>query len=180
MDTPVGYWLVVVLTAAILAALMSTADSVLLIISAMVTKDIYARHINPAATESQLTRLGKWVSAAVVLLMAMVAIGFYDHRDPNENILIVLLKLKFEMLVQLAPAFILGIHFNTLRSGPVIAGMAAALAVALGLFLQRKYGTNPIDIHGLHEGVIGLMANLLVLTIAMRMGGTTSPLSRTK
>jgi len=110
----------------------------------------------------------------------MVAIGFYDHRDPNENILIVLLKLKFEMLVQLAPAFILGIHFKTLRSGPVIAGMAAGLAVALGLFLQRKFGANPIDIHGLHEGVIGLMANLLVLTIAMRMGGTTSPLSRTK
>ena len=180
MDTPVGYWLVVVLTAAILAALMSTADSVLLVISAMITKDIYARHFNPAATEPQLTRLGKWISAAVILLMAVVAIVFYDHRDPKENILIVLLKLKFEMLVQLAPAFILGIHLKSLRSGPVIAGMATGLAVALGLFLQRKFGANPINIHGLHEGVIGLMANLLVLTIAMRVGGANSTLSQSK
>ena len=163
MDTPVGYWLVVVLTAAILAALMSTADSVLLVISAMITKDIYARHFNPAATEPQLTRLGKWISAAVILLMAVVAIVFYDHRDPKENILIVLLKLKFEMLVQLAPAFILGIHCQSLRPGPVLSGMAVGLAVALGLFLQRKFGTNPIDIHGLHEGVIGSVANCLVV-----------------
>ena len=163
MDTPVGYWLVVLLTAAILAALMSTADSVLLIISAMVTKDLYARHLNPTATESQLTRLGKWVSAAVVLLMAAIAIAFYDHRDPRENILIVLLKLKFEMLVQLAPAFILGIHCKNLRAGPVLAGMATGLAVALALFLQRKFAATPIDIHGLHEGVIGLAANLIVI-----------------
>lgn len=171
MDTPAGYWLVVVLTAAILAALMSTADSVLLIISAMVTKDIYARHINPTATEPQLTRLGKWISATVVLLMAAAAIAFYDHRDPRENILIVLLKLKFEMLVQLAPAFILGIHCNNLRSGPILAGMATGLAVALGLFLQRKFSASPIDLHGMHEGLIGLAANLLVLGIASRFFG---------
>ncbi len=161
MQTPTGYWLVVILSAAILAGLMSTADSVLLVISAMITKDIYARHFNPAATESQLTRLGKWISVAIVLLTASLAIAFYGHRD--SNILITLLKIKFEMLLQLAPAFILGIHYPSLRPGPVLAGMATGLAVALGLFLQRKFGTNPIDTHGLHEGVIGLAANLIVL-----------------
>ena len=117
MDTPAGYVLVVILSAAILAALMSTADSVLLIISAMITKDIYARHFNPGAPESQLTRLGKWISVIVVLLCAVLAIGLYGHRD--SNILITLLKVKFEMLVQLAPAFILGIHWKGLRTCPV-------------------------------------------------------------
>ena len=165
MQTPTGYWLVVILSAAILAGLMSTADSVLLVISAMITKDIYARHFNPAASEPQLTHLGKWISVAIVLLTASLAIAFYGHRD--SNILITLLKIKFEMLLQLAPAFILGIHFKTLRPGPVLAGMAVGLTIALGLFLQRKWadnvGASPIDTHGLHEGVIGLVANCLIV-----------------
>ncbi len=67
------------------------------------------------------------------------------------------------MLMKLAPAFIIGIHCQSLRSGPVLAGMAVGLAVGLGLFLQRKFGANPIDTHGLHEGVIGLVANCLVV-----------------
>ena len=46
-----GYWLVVVLFAAVLAGVMSTADSVLLSISSMLSKDLYGRFWNPAATD---------------------------------------------------------------------------------------------------------------------------------
>ena len=42
-DSRLGYCLVTVLFAAILAAVMSTADSALLSISSMVTKDLYGR-----------------------------------------------------------------------------------------------------------------------------------------
>ena len=45
-----GYWLVVVIFAAALAALMSTADSALLSISSMFTRDIYQVHFRPGAT----------------------------------------------------------------------------------------------------------------------------------
>ena len=38
-----GYWLTIILYAAILAAMMSTADSALLSISSMLSKDIYNR-----------------------------------------------------------------------------------------------------------------------------------------
>lgn len=54
-----GYWLVVIIFSAILAAVMSTADSALLTISAMVTKDIYREHFRPDAEEAHLTRVGK-------------------------------------------------------------------------------------------------------------------------
>jgi solute:Na+ symporter, SSS family len=49
-----GYWLVAVLFAAILTALMSTADSVLLSISSMLTKDLYAHYLRPQACEAEL------------------------------------------------------------------------------------------------------------------------------
>ena len=58
-SSAVGYWLVVVVSAAILAALMSTADSALLSISSMITRDIYHRYFARRATEGQLTRVGK-------------------------------------------------------------------------------------------------------------------------
>ena len=102
----------------------------------------------------------------------------YDYRDPKENILIKLLTVKFELLLQLAPAFILGIHCPTLRAGPVLAGMAAGLVVALGLSFQQKFGANPISTLGFHAGVAGLAANLIVLAIATKLGGTSSTSSQ--
>jgi SSS family solute:Na+ symporter len=156
-----GYCLVVVLAAAIMAALMSTADSVLLIISAMITKDLYARFINPKATEAQLTRLGKWVSLAVVVLMAGLAVGLYHFRD--NNILITLMKLKFEMLLQLAPGFILALHWKKLSARAVLAGMTVGLLVAVGLYLGRLADFNFYKQTGIHEGVWGLLANVIVV-----------------
>jgi len=156
-----GYCLVVVLAAAIMAALMSTADSVLLIISAMITKDLYARFINPKATEAQLTRLGKWVSLAVVVLMASLAVSLYHFRD--NNILITLMKLKFEMLLQLAPGFILALHWKQLSARAVLAGMTVGLLVAVGLYLGRLADFNFYKQTGIHEGVWGLLANSVVV-----------------
>ena len=49
-----GRWLVTVLFAAVLAAIMSTADSVLLSISSMLTKDIYGQWFQTAASEASL------------------------------------------------------------------------------------------------------------------------------
>ena len=68
-----GYWLVVVVFAAALAALMSTADSALLSISSMVTKDLYQAHWRPASTQAELTRVGKVASWLIVAVL--VALG---------------------------------------------------------------------------------------------------------
>ena len=105
----VGRWLVVVLFSAILAAIMSTADSVLLSISSMLTKDIYGRYINPRAAEKHLTRVGKVCSWALIVLLVFLAIR---HRDMT---LIKLLDRKFDLLVQLAPAFFIGLHWQGWR-----------------------------------------------------------------
>ena len=150
-----GYWLVVVLFAAILAAIMSTADSVLLSISSMLTKDLYARFIRPEAGEGELTRLGKHLSWILVALLAGLAIAL--NLLPNKPTLIKLLDMKFDMLIQLAPAFMISIHWSRLRSGPVLIGMIIGLAIALGLGIVG-FG----KILGIHAGLFGLVANLLI------------------
>ncbi len=148
-------WLVVVLFSGVLAALMSTADSVLLCISSMFTKDIYGGLINRAATQKQLTRVGKLCSWAVIGMMAGAAIAMRDVS------LVALLKLKFELLVQLAPAFILGNLWQRLSAKPVFAGLLAGVAVAVTIAFLPKPFNMPL---GVHAGVWGLYINLIVAT----------------
>ena len=59
-----GYWLVVIIFASLLAAVMSTADSALLSISSMITHDIYGKTFRPDADQVHLTRVGKCITWA--------------------------------------------------------------------------------------------------------------------
>jgi len=142
-----GYWLVVLIFAAALAALMSTADSALLSISSMVTKDIYQVYFRPQSNEAELTSIGKWCSWIIVTLLVIVAIG-------TENTLIRLLELKFEVLIQIAPCFFLGLYWKRLRGETVLTGMVAGLLVGLGL-TWLGYPR----LWGFHAGVVGLLVN---------------------
>lgn len=171
-----GHALVVVLFAAILAALMSTADSVLLSISSMVTKDLYGRFLCPDADEARLTRTGKWVTAVFLVIAATLAI-LLRNTD-----LIKLLDRKFDLLIQMAPAFFLGIHWARLRAGPVFTGMIAGAAVALLLgYCPRIADWLDPDVqggkpYGLHPGLYGLAINSLIATGGSAwMTGRTAP-----
>jgi len=65
--------------------------------------------------------------------------------------------MKFDMLVQLVPAFMIGIHSNRLRSLPVAIGMIAGLIVTFGL-----YWSESIRQIGFHTGLYGLIVNLTI------------------
>ena len=156
----VGYAVVVVIFSALLAALMSTADSAMLSISSMFTKDIYGVHINPEADESRLTKIGKrcsWIVVGVLVVMAIIL--------ENQASLIDLIDRKFDLLVQLVPAFMLGIHVSFLRSGPVLAGLVTGLTIALGLAFGPFDFVVAGKVWGVHPGVYGLLANTAVAVV---------------
>ena len=150
-----GYALVVLIFSAVLAALMSTADSAMLSISSMFTKDIYAEVIAPGAKETVLTRLGKRCSWAIVGVLALLAILLKEQTS-----LIALIDRKFDVLVQLAPAFMLGVHWSGLRSGPVLLGVVLGLIVALGLAFGPFDIVAGGKICGFHPGLYGLLVNV--------------------
>jgi len=154
-NSVLGYGLVVLILSAVLAALMSTADSAMLAISSMFTKDIYGVHIHPGATESDMTRIGKRCSWIVVGALAALAIVLKDQAS-----LIGLLDRKFDLLVQLAPAFMLGIHWLKLESGPVLSGVVAGLAVSLLLAFGPFDFVVAGKVWGIHPGLYGLSVNL--------------------
>ncbi len=154
LQSQAARWLVVVLFAGVLAALMSTADSVLLSISSMFTKDLYAGVFSPQANQRQLTLVGKSCSWIVIVMMTIAAIVLRDTS------LVAILKIKFELLVQLAPAFVIGIHWQRMNANWTFAGMVCGVAVALLItFTTTLSGTG--NLLGIHAGLYGLAANLL-------------------
>ncbi|SVD30240.1 uncharacterized protein METZ01_LOCUS383094, partial [marine metagenome] len=149
-------WLVVVLLSAVLAALMSTADSVLLSVSSMLTKDIYHRQINPAASEEKLTKIGKSLSWVVVTIMAAIAI--YLNSLENKPTLVKLMDMKFDMLMQLGPGFILGMHWRGMKPSAPFWGLVSGLTLVFAL-----YPIGTLTNWGVHAGVFGLTLNLAVV-----------------
>ncbi|MCH2608806.1 MAG: hypothetical protein MKZ92_09765, partial [Pedosphaera sp.] len=66
-------WLAVLLLAAPFAAVMSSVDSFLLMVSSSVVRDIYQNRVNPDASEQRLKKLSYLVTA-VVGILAMLAV----------------------------------------------------------------------------------------------------------
>ncbi len=128
-----------------LAAIMSTADSVLLSLGSIVAEDLAGRPHDAPET----TRLGKRAAAAIMVVIATVAL------IAKEVTLWGLIELKMELLVQCVPAFLVALHWRGLRATPTLIGLVVGCVVALlWLALEVK------RIEGVHIGVIGLVANL--------------------
>lgn len=143
----------------VLAAIMSTADSCLLSLSSILTKDVAARSGRlRLADHKALSRMGTFTSIAVMLVLVPIAL-----RPPTT--LWGLLVIKFELLIQLSPAFVLGTIED--RSGEprfadrdILSGLLTGLFVALLL-----YGTGNRSVGGLHAGTVGVVANYLTVLL---------------
>ncbi|MCE4600186.1 MAG: sodium:solute symporter family protein [Desulfurococcales archaeon] len=137
---------------AVLAAIQSTADSVLLSIGSMLSKDIYKEWVNREADEKRATLVGK--ITAVILIAIIFLVGMVPRTT-----LWHLTEIKFEVLIQAAPAFLLGLYWKRMARVPTILGMIVGASVAVGMKLTiGKY-------LGVYEGLWGLLVNLLIVII---------------
>ncbi len=153
-DSAATYWLVVLLFSALLAAIMSTADSALLTLSSMFTSDWYARHMRPDADQKTLTRIAKRCSMLLLAALVVLAILLKDRAS-----LVAILDRKFDLLVQLVPAFIFGIRWKWLRPDAVLVGMAAGIAIALLIAFVPWSLVQGGKLFGFHPGIYGLIVN---------------------
>ena len=146
---PAMSWLLIVCIAAALAAIMSTIDSALLSLSSTVTKDFmgdYLKQLEPPKVLN-ITRSLSWTLMAIMATLAIVL----------PQTIWALMVFKFELLIQLAPAIILGVRLKNLTTKAVIAGLMAGIAAAVMIKLTVA------TIAGIHAGVLGLIANVVVI-----------------
>lgn len=150
------YWLVVLVFAAVVAAIMSTADSALLSLASMFTKDIYKVYLVPRATARHLLVVGKlfgWGLMALLILMAWVSLK-------TESSIWLLIRLKLEFMVQLSPVFVIGVFWRRLPAWAAFTGMLAGTLITLaiwgGVMFELWTDRSPL---GISAGVWGLCVN---------------------
>lgn len=129
-----------------LSAIMSTADSCLLSLGSLLSRDLLGRDGSDEAS----TRLGK--NLATAMLIATIPFALW-----RELTLWRLIELKMELLIQCVPAFLIALHWSRLRTGPVFAGVIVGTAFSAALSLA---GVTRLD--GVHVGVVGCALNALV------------------
>jgi Na+/proline symporter len=143
---------VLVLTGTI-AAIMSTADSVLLSLSSILAKDILGKTWMRGTSSERLALYGKGMSW---LVMAGLIIFALSPRISLWG----LIELKLEVLIQIAPAIILGTLWSGMTARGALAGLLVGVLLAAGLTLG---GVGKL--WGWHAGVIGVAANLAVACV---------------
>lgn len=138
-----------------LAAIMSTADSVLLSLGAVVAVDLLGKD----RRDPETTRIGKRIAALIMLVTVVLAL------NPKLT-LWRLIELKMELLIQCVPAFVLALHWRKLRALPCLVGLVLGTLVAAGAALA---GIKRVE--GVHIGIIGLAVNLVALCLIQGLRG---------
>lgn len=146
-------YVITLFIAAAIAAIMSTVDSAMLAIASLFTQDIYHQH-RPQASQKRLTYVGKSFSWALMAVMVYLAITL-------PSTIWWLIQIKLEILCQIAPAVMLGVHFKNIKSTSILWGLVVGLFFTLLLLLSPL----PNKPFGFHAGVLGLALNILVVFV---------------
>ena len=145
------------LLAAVLAAIMSTVSSQLLVTSSSLTEDIYKAFLNKQATEHQLV----FISRVSVVLVAMLAIYLAHNRD--SSILQLVSHAWAGFGAAFGPMILLSLYWPRMTS----AGALAGIVVGAGTVLVWIYA--PISIAGqsLSQIIYGMVPGFLLSTLAI-------------
>ncbi len=118
-------WLAGLLICGALAAMMSTADSQLLVTSSSFTEDLYHQQINPDADQKQLVRIGRIVTV-VIGLIAWTLSSYSDSSIFNK-----VLFAWAGLGAAFGPPMVLCLWWQGVTRNGVLAGMISGLVTVL-------------------------------------------------
>ena len=149
-EVPILKILLALFMAAAIAAIMSTIDSALLSLGSIFTQDVF-RPLAPETSQATLTKIGKGLSWGLMLMMAVLATILPQS-------IWILMVIKLEIMCQILPVFVLGVHTQNLSARPLIAGV---LVGCVATYLLR-WGID-VDLGGWHAGIVGLGLNIATI-----------------
>jgi hypothetical protein len=123
---------------AIMAASMSTADSNLHALSAVLTRDVYDQYLRPQASERERVWVGRGlILAATVLSLAAVILGRDPEFSSRYEVMTMIASLGFMAIDFSAQVLPITIDMLFLNRGT---GKGAAAGLAAGLFTAFLFG----------------------------------------
>ncbi len=127
-------WVIALVAAGGLAAALSTAAGLLLVISSSVSHDLIKKMINPNISEK-----GELIAARLSAVVAVVVAGYFGIHPPD--FVAATVALAFGLAAaSFFPAIILGIFNKRMNKEGAIAGMVVGILLMLFYMTKFKFG----------------------------------------
>ena len=127
-------WVIALVAAGALAAALSTAAGLLLVISASVSHDLIKKIVNPKISEKN-----ELVAARLSAVVAVCVAGYFGINPPG--FVAATVALAFGLAAaSFFPAIILGIFYKRMNKEGAIAGMIVGIVTMLYYMLKYKLG----------------------------------------
>ena len=127
-------WVIALVAAGALAAALSTAAGLLLVISASVSHDLIKKIINPKISEK-----GELISARLSSIVAVCIAAYFGINPPG--FVAATVALAFGLAAaSFFPAIILGIFYKKMNKEGAISGMIIGILFMLFYMLKFKFG----------------------------------------
>jgi cation/acetate symporter len=152
-------WIIALMAAGGLAAALSTASGLLLVISSSVAHDVYFRVLSPHASEAQRLKVGR-----TVIGLAVVVAGLFGIFPPGFVSQVV--AFAFGLAASsFFPVITLGIFSKRVSTVPAVTGMIVGIGFTASYILGSVYGGMPNWCFGIGPqgiGTIGMLLNFAV------------------
>lgn len=159
-------WAIALVATGGLAAALSTASGLLLVISSSVAHDVYYRLINPQASESKRVMVGR-----VMVGFALAIAGYFGVNPPGFVAQVVAFAFGLAA-ASFFPAIVLGIFDSRTNREGAISGMLVGLVFTTIYIIGVKfYSMEPwfsgISAEGI--GTVGMILNFIVTWVVSRL-----------
>jgi len=167
-------WVIALVAAGGLAAALSTAAGLLLVISASVSHDLIKRVLYPNISEK-----GELIAARISAFFAVCIAGYFGINPPGFVAAVV--ALAFGLAASsFFPAIVMGIFYKKMNKQGAIAGMLAGIGLMLFYMLKFKFnffggGDSSGYWFGISPEGFGTIAMLVNFIVALFVMNITSP-----
>ena len=147
------------LLVAMLSAIMSTVNSILLVTGAAVAHDLYGKLFRPKASQGHLVR----VNRVSIVVLALIPIYFALQKYGDVQTIVVE-QAKFIASFFFVPV-VIGLNW---RGGTATGAIAAMLGGFLACLLWELTAQRSFDLHGIDAVEIGVVTSLLLFLSVSR------------
>lgn len=148
-------WIAGFVLAAILAAIMSTIDSQLLVSSSCLTRDIYEKVIKQNASDKELV----WIGRTTVIAIAVIA--YYISTNQDSSVLSLVAYAWAGFGAAFGPLIILSLYNKNISAQGAIAGMITGAATVL---IWKQLSGGIFDLYELLPGFVFALVAILVFS----------------
>jgi sodium/proline symporter len=156
-----------IVMAAIMAAVMSTADSLLLQTGSIAARDLYERFLNPKASEREMV----WVSRLLVLVIGVV--GYFVALFQPPTVFGVVVFVTSVLGSAFLPAYVCAVWWPRANAPGALASMVAGAGVA---FLWHLAGLDAeTGVHAMLAGSLSSTAAMVAVSLATQAAAPVPP-----